>query len=198
LTFSRIFNGLWRSKADTDLGRATRRQMLLRQNAIQRWACEANLAPAWDGRTQVIARLIPEDSRVIEFGAGRRSLEKMLPHGCVYTPSDLVPRGSGCLVIDLNRRIPNLGCYDVAVFSGVLEYVYDVPGVIRRVAEFSNMIVASYAVTDFTPKLRRNQGWVNDFSGSRFRNLLARSGFSEVQEIRWRTQFIFAARQARA
>ena len=76
-----------------------------------------------------IAKLIPAGSNVIEFGAGRRQLEKFLPAGCTYTPSDLVDRGPGTIVCDLNRPpLPDLRHLrlKVAVFGGVLEYVADV------------------------------------------------------------------------
>ncbi len=59
----------------------------------KRWSSSESLEMWWDERTRVIAGLVRPDSRVIEFGAGRRQLEKFLPASCRYTPSDLVDRG---------------------------------------------------------------------------------------------------------
>ena len=45
-------------------------------------------------------------------------------------PSDMVDRGPGTIICDLNiRPLPDLGSgtYDVAVLLGVLEYLRDVP-----------------------------------------------------------------------
>ena len=86
---------------------------------------------------------MPNYSRVIEFGAARRALEKYLDPSCVYTASDLVDRGLGTIVCDLNERpLPDLGAdaYDVAVLMGVLEYVRDMPSVIDWLAQhFSSL-----------------------------------------------------------
>src|SRR5690349_16692383 len=95
---------------------------------VERWADPHNLSEKWDERTKLIAQLIPNDSRVIEFGAGRRRLESYLHPSCTYFASDLVSRGSGTIVFNLNARplpdLTHLGL-NVAVFGGVLEYVSD-------------------------------------------------------------------------
>jgi hypothetical protein len=99
----------------------------------RRWTSADNLEEWWSARTDIIAELVPPDSRVIEFGAGRRHLEQHLPLGCTYTPLDLVDRGPGTIVCDLNRRpLPDLRdhAFTVAVFAGVLEYIRDVPSLI--------------------------------------------------------------------
>jgi hypothetical protein len=95
----------------------------------KRWSSTQGLEEWWEERTRVIASLVPPGSRVIEFGAGRRQLEKHLSAGCSYIPSDLVDRGPGTIVCDLNKRpLPDLGDIrpSVAVFGGVLEYILDV------------------------------------------------------------------------
>lgn len=99
----------------------------------RRWTSVDGLEEWWSARTEMIAQFVPPDSRVIEFGAGRRHLEQLLPLGCTYTALDLVDRGPGTIVCDLNRRpLPDLRdrAFTVAVFAGVLEYVKDVPSLI--------------------------------------------------------------------
>jgi hypothetical protein len=59
----------------------------------RRWTSADGLEEWWSARTDIIAQFVPPDSRVIEFGAGRRHLEECLPLGCTYTPLDLVDRG---------------------------------------------------------------------------------------------------------
>src|SRR5690348_9570014 len=63
-----------------------------------RWSSPGGLEEWWVERTGILAQLLPAGSRVIEFGAGRRQLEKLLPNGCTYIPSDLVDRGPGTIV----------------------------------------------------------------------------------------------------
>ncbi len=98
----------------------------------KRWTSTDGLEEWWSSRTEIIAQFVPPDSRVIEFGAGRRYLEQLLPD-CAYTALDLVDRGPGTIVCDLNRRpLPDLreGGFTVAVFAGVLEYIRDVQSLV--------------------------------------------------------------------
>ena len=100
---------------------------------LNRWSDEEQLNPDWDARTLKLAKLISPRSRVLEFGAGRRFLESVLPEACTYTPSDIVSRGEDTIVCDLNSEtLPIFSGYHVAVFGGVLEYVYDVPRLISH------------------------------------------------------------------
>ena len=68
-----------------------------------RWANARSIYSSWEPRTEMAADLVPNHSRVIEFGAARRALEKYLDPSCVYTASDLVDRGLGTIVCDLNE-----------------------------------------------------------------------------------------------
>jgi hypothetical protein len=98
-----------------------------------RWADTGNILASWESRTQRAAALVPKHTRVIEFGAGNRVLERYLDRSCTYVPSDIVDRGPATIVCDLNRRpLPDLsvGAYDVAVLMGVLEYMRDMPSVL--------------------------------------------------------------------
>jgi hypothetical protein len=123
---------------------------LVVRSDYRRWTSAEGLEEWWSARTDIIAELVPPDSRVIEFGAGRRHLEKHLPLGCTYTPLDLVDRGPGTIVCDLNRRpLPDLRdrAFDVAVFAGVLEYLRDVPSLIA----WLRSIGISTAIVSFDP-----------------------------------------------
>ena len=114
----------------------------------RRWADPSNIFAAWEPRNKQLAALVPKNSRVIEFGAGRRVFERHLDPSCTYVPSDIVDRGPGTLVFDLNERpLPDLGAdrHDVAVFSGVLEYVRDVPSLIDWLATCVTGCVLTYA-----------------------------------------------------
>ena len=155
----------------------------------RKWTSVDNLSPDWDSRTELIATLIPAGSSVLEFGAGRMVLKRCLPKGCSYTPSDLVDRGAGTLVCDLNAKLlPHFARHDIAVFSGVLEYVNDVPRLLSHLSKSVDVIIASYGSTDFVPETprRRFYGWVNDYSSNEFLNLFAEAGFSCRELMTWR------------
>jgi hypothetical protein len=161
---------------------------------VARWSSEGTLSPDWDGRTRLIASLIPAGSSVLEFGAGRLVLRDYLPSGCRYTPSDLVDRGAGTIVCDLNAKVlPDFPRHDVAIFSGVLEYVNDVPRLVRHLSPRVNAFVLSYAVTDTNASLvyRRADGWVNDFSASALVKVFADHGFRCDRTESWRSQQVF-------
>jgi hypothetical protein len=127
-----IFKALWaRRPRVRDEFRVLRNMLTSRFGTADydRWSAPGGLEAWWDQRTTQLAAFIPAGSRVIEFGAGRRSLERLLPPDCSYVPSDLTDRGEGTIVCDLNRRpFPDLRdvAPTVAVFSGVLEYIKDV------------------------------------------------------------------------
>ncbi len=158
----------------------------------RKWDNIKNLHPDWDTRTEQMAKLIEPGTSVIEFGAGKLALKSLLPKSCSYTPSDLVDRGEGTIVCDLNNDpLPKFKPYDVAVFSGVLEYVNAVPKVASHLSRFVNTVVASYAVTDTNKNNRRAAGWVNDYSSAGFIRIFENAGFQCVCTEPYRSQVIF-------
>jgi len=158
----------------------------------RRWRSKGSFSPDWDSRTRIIAALVPPDSAVIDFGAGTMALKTFLPGGCTYTPSDLVDRGAGTLVCNLNgSMLPQIPRHDVAVFGGVLEYVHDVPRLISHLSNFVEAIIASYAVTESNQQNRRGNGWVNDLSSGDILGLFEAAGFRMDCEDRWGSQPIY-------
>src|SRR5262245_2334065 len=159
-----------------------------------RWVPSDSLSAAWDSRTRIIATLIAPSSSVLEFGAGRLTLKDALPAGCTYTSSDLVSRGDGTIVCDLNSEVlPDFPLHDVVVFSGVLEYINDVPRLGRHLSRTCQVIVTSYAVVDTNRStlFRRSCGWVNDFASDEFRRVFERVGLRCDAVRDWRDQKIF-------
>lgn len=160
----------------------------------KRWSKTVSLMPEWDSRTKRLGEFVLPGWSVIEFGAGRMVLKDSLPLGCSYTPSDIVDRGEGTIVCDLNHSVlPDFLPYDVAIFSGVLEYVNDVPRLIFHLSNRSNVIVASYAVTDYNNNLinRRASGWVNDLSSNEFIKIFRTAGYFLKKKERWHNQELY-------
>jgi methyltransferase family protein len=167
-----------------------------------RWSDAGNLEAWWETRTQKLAAMVPRGTRVIEFGAGTRPLERCLDGSCTYVASDLVDRGPDTFVCDLNRRpLPDLGHLhpDVAVFAGVLEYVRDVPSVVAWLAGHLNACAVSYAVARhsglvraFATDVRRTYyGYMNAYSESDLMAVFRRHGFVCVRTDSWNDQRLF-------
>ncbi len=75
--------------------------------------------------------------------------------------------------------MPDLSDADIVTVLGVLEYLYDAPGFIRRLAEAGKPIILSYCPTDTTANLdRRGLGWINDYSLSDIRSMVETDRFS--------------------
>lgn len=174
---------------------------LRQQTDYRRWSNPRSIYTEWESRTQQAAAFVPNNSRVIEFGAATRILERYLDPSCTYTPSDIVDRGPGTFVCDLNERpLPDLGDgYDVAVIMGVLEYITDVPAVVDWLAKYVPRIVVSYAAADSKRSLRGrlgsfgrlSGGWMNNYREAEFRSIFLNRGYTAVHEENWKEQRMF-------
>jgi hypothetical protein len=177
---------------------------LVHQSDYKRWTNPDNLETWWDSRSEKLAQLIPRNTRVIEFGAGRRQLEGLLNQDCRYIPSDLVDRGPGTIVFDLNRRpLPDLRYVkaDVAVFSGVLEYVRDLQSLVEWLSNQVSFCVVSYAYVHTDRRIVRNvrdhfkriyYGYMNNYTEKEFLKLFDMYGFLCKARDTWNEQRIFA------
>lgn len=184
---------------------------LLLRSDYQRWTNLDNYEAWWDARTEKIARLIPPTSRVIEFGAGRRQLEKRLDPTCTYIPSDLVERGPGTYICDLNRYpLPDIHHLnvDTAVFGGVLEYIHDIESLVEWLARHVSLCVASYACVQprkgivWRLRDRSNRfyhGYMNSYGEEELVDLFRRAGFRCIARDPWTSQrvFLFVNQRAR-
>lgn len=175
---------------------ATLTHRLFRRSDSARWQNDANLLPEWDGRNRVIAELVPPHATVIEFGAGRQTLRTLLPPGCKYIAVDIVQRDSDTIVCDLNTHaLPQLPAADIAVFSGVLEYLHDVPHVLTHSTKFCRTVIVSYVTaqdTGFFSRLERSRdGWFNHYSLAELLDLFSRCGLQLDREARWQNTHIF-------
>jgi hypothetical protein len=173
-----------------------RTTLLKRKNTsdMERWQAEKALSLDWEPRTLQIAGLVPPGSSVLEFGAGRKTLAEFLPDGCSYTPSDIVDRGPGTFVCDLNApSLPVFPPHDVAVFSGVLEYVRDVPRLVAHLSPFIRVFILSYAILEtHTNRIsRRASGWVNDYDSRSLEEIFKQNGFYLDHTEMWQSQNIF-------
>jgi hypothetical protein len=146
-----------------------------------------------------MANLVPPKMRVIEFGAGRRQMEAYLDKSCTYIPSDLVSRGWGTFICDLNHRpLPDLTILapDVAVFGGVLEYISALHAIPAWLAKYISLCVVSYECAHSRPRTfdrlrevwsRTRIGWVNTYTEAQLEGIFGAAGFLCVEKATWHT-----------
>jgi hypothetical protein len=159
-----------------------------------------------------MAKWIPKGSRVIEFGAGNQKLKSMLDATCVYFASDLVDRGNTALICDLNKRpLPDFSHLSpqVAVFSGVLEYIHDVKDIARWLSPRVEMCICSYSCFEppqndllriRTATSRASNGWVNSYTEARIVGIFGDAGFTLANAESFESQrlFLFERRRGAA
>lgn len=180
------------------LGRSIRNR-----SDYSRWSQTDNLREEWDGRTRALAAFIQPGSRIVELGAGRCSLREFLPDNCEYTPSDIVDRGPGTFICDLNKRpLPSLESFapDIVVMSGVLEYVNDPEQAVQWLASQTKQLALSYRCVppDLSNRKRlrvwaerSRHGWVNHLEESGLLELFANAGFVCRDRSTWELHTLF-------
>jgi hypothetical protein len=166
---------------------------------LERWRDSRSFDAEWQERAKLIARLVPKNSRVIDFGAGQRTLENHLDQSCSYIPSDIVTRGSDTIVFDLNKRpLPDLSYLNlqVATLAGVVEYINDLPFFVRWLGGQTCVCIASYecarnavgSLGRFAENIRRTgSGWVNSYTESELLEIFEVGGFEMTDRISWIT-----------
>ena len=167
---------------------------------LARWRHVTRFDLDWNERVALIGSLIAPESVVLEFGAGRQILQSLLPQTCTYIASDVIPRNEKTFVCDLNAsNLPTLPLHDTAVFSGVLEYIHDVPRVLDHLMASTEVIIPSYAPCrhrNISTRYRRLvHGWVNAYTKSEFEQLFETRGYRREAELPWKSQFIWRFRK---
>ena len=171
----------------------TRKLRKIRESDYARWSKANELFVEWDERTAIIASMIKPGSRVIEFGAGNMALKEMLPANCEYAPSDIVVRTPYFIKCDLNQTISfNLSSYDTAVFSGVLEYVYNVDFVFEQLSDHIQNVILSYSCRDISAENRLKNGWLSDYSRMELEQIFHNHNFKIFQYREWKNQSVFS------
>lgn len=167
-----------------------------KQSDIARWKNDTELYEDWNERTAILGSYVQPNAKVIEFGAGNMCLKSILPSSCEYTPSDIVKRSENTIVYDLNQPIAfDLSKYDTAIFSGVLEYVYDIDTVFKQLEPYVPHVILSYACSDVCKHNRLVHGWLSDYTKEEISAIFSKYNYSVLNEQEWRQQTIFELRK---
>ena len=144
-----------------------------------RWSDPEFLAEGAQERAQLAAKHAAAGESVLDLGAGLMHFGRALPKDCRYVPADLVPFTRHTVVLDLNRGDFPKGDIDVIAALELLEYIHDVPALLKRCADGAGRLLCTYRCRDGEDlHARRRQGWVNDFTEAEFRDHLAAAGWA--------------------
>lgn len=157
---------------------------------VRRWRDPETYDVRWTERTMQLAALVRPGESVFEFGPGPTTAQEFLPETCRWTGGDLAPQTPDVVQLNLNGALPDLTGHDVALFSGVLEYVNDLDRLAAWLQQRFRAVVASYAIHDDpTPEgllVRRYNGWVTDLDEAGVLDLFAAHGFrGDVSGVWW-------------
>ena len=157
---------------------------------VNRWANINNFPDAWNERVDVMGRVLNEyfntNITLLDVGCGRMYLKSVLSQNTSYTGLDVVERGGGAIVADLNdfSEWEKLGEYDVIFCSGSLEYLNDLEGFFRGVSGQCKYLFFSFSILGEQSMLeRRRMGWRSHYSRDEVKVLLRESGY-EIEEVR--------------
>ena len=172
-----------------------RKTIKLRQQKksdIDRWSNKNELLENWNERTAILGDKISERASVIEFGAGNLALKNYLPKNCTYQASDLISRNDNILACDLNKDIEiDLSEYNTVVFSGVLEYVYDIEKIFQQFPETITTVILSYACSNISSAPRLKLGWLSDYTKEELESIFKSNNYLVEDYSEWRKQSIF-------
>jgi hypothetical protein len=160
---------------------------------VKRWSNIDSYNEVWNTRTKLIASLIEPNVSIIEFGAGLNPVSKYLPDTNHYTITDFVNKeGFVCMQYDLNaNKMVDFGNYDYAVFSGVLEYILNLPSKIKYISTRCKNIITSYSTINNYPDGRVERGWVNSYTDDEFIKLFNDANMELVHFELWKNQHIY-------
>ncbi|MDP5200678.1 hypothetical protein [Flavobacterium sp. DG2-3] len=159
---------------------------------FKRWQNNEQLFSDWDERTIILGSYILPNANIIEFGAGNMILKNHIQNYKSYIPTDIVPRFEETIVCDLNQEIiSEVKKCDTAVFSGVLEYVYDINRVFDELGPTIKQVVLSYCCSDIVKLSRDKNGWLSDYTKQELEEIFSKHSFKIENYSEWRQQSIF-------
>lgn len=110
----------------------------------------------WNQRNAEFAKFVPENSSVLDIGCGDQNLKEYLDRSCTYFGIDTVDIHQ-TPIVDFNKGIlPTLDRrYDIAVLSGVLEYLFEPADAVITSLQWAPVVLTSYQPLESRPKIHR-------------------------------------------
>jgi hypothetical protein len=121
----------------------------------------------WKQRIAHLAKCIDTAGPVVDIGCGMMWLESQLIKGNQYIPVDYVRRDGRTVLLNLNLQPWPAIEAEFVVMSGVMEYIRDVPGLLRQLMGCGyRRILFTYCTTEcwWKMSLREQLNWVSHHS----------------------------------
>lgn len=168
----------------------TRDSIARRRTVMERWEhLDHKESRPWAVRAEKAAAFLGDCASVADLGCGTMGLRPFLAPGTRYVPVDVVSRGEGTVVLDLNREpLPDLDV-DGHAALGLLEYLFDVPALLRAVPR---RFVTSYVASDLDASNRLAHAWVNGYTVAEMETLFRDAGWRILDETRLPRQMIWS------
>jgi hypothetical protein len=185
----------------------------LKQLSTERWASKVNYDNRWNERTELLLQiainhnLLNSINSFTEYGCGpnrplKLFLDKINFTG-KYIEADITKWRDTTKIINLNNcKNEDLEKTDCGVFSGVLEYLDDLPKLFDLIKNKHNYVLFSYSAfnpdyhseVELLSKIqilskRANSGWRNHFSLKEF--LSIKTDFIIIDTGYWNGQALF-------
>lgn len=165
---------------------------------LTRWSTlqVSDAPPSWNGRNTTLAKYIPANSTILDIGAGNQALKRLIPESCSYQAVDCVDNGEDVFVIDFNTvdtsTVSLRASYDIAVCSGIMEYIHDADNFFRFVVNHANNVIFTYVPNEVRlDKDNGNNGWVPGLTTDELLALFDRVGLEIVYRDKFRRHLIF-------
>jgi hypothetical protein len=160
------------------------------------WQANTAETPRWNGRNEVLAKHIEPGSAVLDLGSGAQTLRELLPPDCHYQPCDLVD-APDVLRCDFNQDLwPVLPReYDVAVVSGVIEYLHDPVRFLERVPTLADRVILTHVYRNEGAPRPRGPSWATHMTRSELEATFDEIGIRWEKIDQWNRHGIYELRR---
>lgn len=145
----------------------------------------------WSPRAALAAELLRDVKSVADIGCGAMTLERYLVNAR-YVPVDCVRRDERTVVVDLNREPTPVLHTDAAALLGVVEYIHDVPKLLRELAASYRITLITYNCSDLLENHANAANiWVNSYSSSELEAEFTKAGLTIEDKRQLGTQMLW-------
>jgi hypothetical protein len=131
----------------------------------------------WKKRAAAAARWMLPATTILDIGCGDMTLERLLPPGCRYIPSDVVKRDDRTVVCDLNKdQLPPM-FVTYAVVLGVMEHLVNPYNCIKELEKLACPVIISYHFD------RWDSRWAKRLTRAEFEKMFGRYRITQRQTV---------------
>ncbi len=147
-----------------------------------RWSSWNMLGNEPDLRAGMAGQLVPENSNVLDVGAGMMLLRDYIPASCTYTPLDIVARNRNTIIADLNQQQYPQSKYDVVCALFLLEFIHEPQLLFDWACKHADRLIFTYH--PLQPGADRNKrraaGFFNDYNVGELKSMALQAGWKTV------------------